>query len=259
MTGELAQVTPKANKKRKFANSPLYIVGLFCGLVEVGCGVAMAVSSEWLQAAILVFMLLFAIGIASAFFVFLWKRPWVFYPPSEFGPTTVEAYVGAMHQGTANISSSAVRSLSLALADEGLLHSFDVPEISSKCRRSTALKVLDDVRERAIKNVRASVIRLDARPLQGPHGAQWEELYDADLPVWQFLDRVWLRLQPFGPHAYGTVWLVRDSSGRMFDEIGPAWAGRRGGDRTKDERPLGESGITGGMSLEVVPVNAHRS
>ena len=191
MTGEPAQTTPKA--KRKFANSPLYIVGLFCGLVEVGCGVAMAVSSDWLQAAILAFMLLFAIGIASAFFVFLWKRPWVFYPPSEFGPTTVEAFVGAMHQGV-NISSSAVRSLNLALADEGLLRSFDVPETPSKCRRSTALQVLEDVRERAIENVRASVIQLDARPLQGPNGAQWEELYDADLPVWQFLDRATMSL-----------------------------------------------------------------
>ena len=245
--------TANANKKSKFAHSPLSIVALFGGLVEVGFGVAVSVSSGWLQATIFVCMLLLALAILTAFFVVLWKRPWVFYPPSEFGPTTVGAFVSAMREGELSISASAIRSLNLALEDESLLDSIELPGTSIKHRRSVASQVLKGVRARAINNVRASVLVVDARPLQGEHGARWEELYDADMLVPQFLDRIWLRLQPFGPHAYGTIWVLRDpASGKIFDDIGPSWA-QLDGDGGKDERRLGESGITGGMSLEVVP------
>jgi len=44
-------------------------------------------------------MALFAVGIAGTFFTFLWKRNWVFYPPSDFPSASVESYVAAMRGG----------------------------------------------------------------------------------------------------------------------------------------------------------------
>ena len=41
-------------------------------------------------------LVIFTAGIAGAFFWILWKKPYVFYPPTEFGPrTNVSEYVGA--------------------------------------------------------------------------------------------------------------------------------------------------------------------
>ena len=52
----------------------------------------------------------------------------------------------------------------------------------------------------------------------------WEEIYNEDTPVDVWLNRVAWRLEPFPPHPYGTIWLLKDaSSDKIYDDIGSAW------------------------------------
>ena len=50
------------------------------------------------QLALTVFVLGFPLGVAAAFFLILWSRPWVFYSPGEYGDTDVGHYVDALAQ-----------------------------------------------------------------------------------------------------------------------------------------------------------------
>ncbi len=194
---------------------------------------------------------IFAVGIAVTFFTFLWKRNWVFYPPSEFSDASVQAFVNAMRHDGPTISRIAVDSLSRAFADDALLEKLDIVRIPKEQRRMSIEQVVQEIRENVIGNVEASVLRIDARPLKGSDGPQWEEPYDVGMTVNRFLDRVWFRLQPFAPYPYGTVWCLRDaSSGEVFEDIGSTWS-KRQGIGISDNRSVREVGITGGMTLEV--------
>ena len=252
MTSKPGPTGSQGSRKKKAAQSPLSIVAVFVGLVEAGLAYTVGVSSGWLQISILLFMGLFAISIAVTFFVFLWKRNWVFYPPSEFYDVSVGGYVRAMRGDETNISSMAIRVLNRALDDETLQNMLDPTKIPVDRGQATVEHRIEEIRRNAISSVRASVLSMDARPLRGEGGGQWEEAYEADMPVWRFIDGVWARLQPFPPYEYGSVWVLRDaSSGTVFDDMGPGWGKRHGGGG-KDERTIGECGIIGGMKLEVV-------
>ena len=242
-------IEPPAPKK---AHSPLGVISLFFGLVELGLAYSSGVSDGGVQIAVLVFMGLFAVGIAATFFVFLWYRNWVFYPPSEFGDATVQAYVNAMRGDGLDITQITSNSLSLAFSDSTLFDNLGLERLPRDERQAFVDGLFQEVHNRVIANVGASVIRIDPRPLKGKHSAQWEEPYDAQMPVERLLDRIWLRLQPFAPYPYGTSWILRDvATGKKFDNIGSASTGEwQGG--TKDNRTAGEVGFKGGMTLEVV-------
>lgn len=232
--------------------SPLGVICVFFGLVELGLAYSSGVSDGSVQIAVLVFMGLFAIGIAATFFLFLWYRNWVFYPPSEFGGATVQAYVNAMRGDGPDITQILSNSLSRAFSDSTWLDNLGLERLSREEREAFVDGFLQETKNRIIANVGASVIRIDPRPLKGKHSSQWEEPYDPEMPVERLLDRIWLRLQPFAPYPYGTSWILRESTtGKIFDNIGSAsrsdW--RLG---TKDHRTAGEVGFKGGMTLEVI-------
>jgi len=85
------------NEKR--AVTPLWIVALFVSLTETVLGIAVTQTSGNIQAALTVFVLAFPVVIAGAFFGILWHKPYVFYPPTEFGTqTNVVDYVTAMQR-----------------------------------------------------------------------------------------------------------------------------------------------------------------
>ncbi len=245
---------PVLSSRHRKVHNPLSIIGLFVGLVEGGLAYSFGVSSGFLQISVLVFMAIFAVGIAATFFVFLWKRPWVFYPPSEYSDTSVQAFVNAMRDDGPPITRIVVDSLSRAFDDEALLEKLDLGRIPKEQRRSSIEEVVQEIRQRVIGNVEASVVGIDARPLKGVDGLQWEEPYDAGMPVSRFLGRVWFRLQPFHPYPYGTVWCLRNAtSGEVYDDIGPTWV-KGQGTGVSDNRSLLEVGITGGITLEVFAI-----
>ena len=83
------------------AITPLWIVALFVSLTEVVLGVAVTQTQGGIQVSLTVFVIAFPVLIAGMFFTILWVKPYVFYPPTEFGTqTNVTDYVQAM-QGKA--------------------------------------------------------------------------------------------------------------------------------------------------------------
>lgn len=238
------------------AHSPLSVVSLFFGLVEVGLAYSSGVSSGGVQIGVLVFMALFAVGIAGTFFTFLWKRNWVFYPPSDFPSASVESYVAAM-RGGADLNLNRLTDRVGQVFDddslpEKLNHAVMLPDTD---RGETIRQIIKELRRNAVGEIEASALCFDARPLMGETAPVWEEIYNEDTSVDSWLNRVAWRLEPFPPYDYGTVWLLKDvSSGKIYDDIGSAWAKQQG--VAKDNRPLSEVGIRGGMNFEVIEKRA---
>jgi len=225
-------------------------------LVEAGLAYSSGVSSGGVQIGVLVFMALFAVGIAGTFFTFLWKRNWVFYPPSDFPSASVESYVAAM-RGGADLNLNRLTDRVGQVFDddslpEKLNHAVMLPDTD---RGETIRQIIKELRRNAVGEIEASALRFDARPLMGETAPVWEEIYNEDTSVDSWLNRVAWRLEPFPPYAYGTIWLLKDvSSGKIYDDIGSSWAKQQG--VAKDNRPLSEVGIRGGMNFEVIEKRA---
>lgn len=76
--------------------TPLWIVAAFVTMTEVVLGYAVTQVTGEIQIALTVFVIAFAVLVAGAFFFVLWSRPYVFYPPSEYGSTDPKTFVSAL-------------------------------------------------------------------------------------------------------------------------------------------------------------------
>jgi hypothetical protein len=77
--------------------TPLWVISIFVSLTEVVLSVAATRVTGGVQVALVAFVIVFPTLIAGAFFACLWWKPWVFYPPAEYGrSTTVQQYVDAL-------------------------------------------------------------------------------------------------------------------------------------------------------------------
>jgi tetratricopeptide (TPR) repeat protein/nitrate reductase NapE component len=88
-----------ASKKQSSIKSmtPLLLVAAFLSLTEIIVGVAATQTSNSAQTVLIVFVCAFPIMVAGAFFYTLWHKPFVFYPPGDFGNMqNVSEYVEAM-------------------------------------------------------------------------------------------------------------------------------------------------------------------
>ena len=114
-----ASMEPKSSEKtgteqpsRKSAITPLRVISVFLSLCEVVAGLAVTQASGGVQVTLTVFVVSFPVLVAAAFFAILWKKPYVFYPPTEFGgATNVSEYVRAL--GGLSPTESAERQLAL--------------------------------------------------------------------------------------------------------------------------------------------------
>ena len=88
---------PELPHAKKSWITPLSLISLFLTFTEIVTGIAVTQASGGVQIALATFVILFPSSIAFAFFWILWQRPYVFYPPTEFGPNTgVAEYVKAL-------------------------------------------------------------------------------------------------------------------------------------------------------------------
>ncbi len=78
--------------------TPLWIVAAFVTLTEAVMGYAVTKVTGGVQVALTMFVIAFALLVASAFFLILWNRPYVFYPPSEYGSIDPKTFVSAIRQ-----------------------------------------------------------------------------------------------------------------------------------------------------------------
>jgi tetratricopeptide (TPR) repeat protein len=86
--------------------TPLLLVAGFLSLTELIVGAAATQVSGVPQNVLIVFVCIFPMLVAGAFFYTLWHKPFVFYPPSDFGATqNVGEYVQAMQGRSAQTPS----------------------------------------------------------------------------------------------------------------------------------------------------------
>lgn len=184
-------MSEQVQRKGPRAHSPLSVISLFFGLVEIGLAYSSGVSSGAVQVAVLIFMALFAVGIAGTFFTFLWKRNWVFYPPSDFPSASVESYVAAMSGGADLNLSRLTDSVGLVFDDDSLSEKLNHAVMLPDTERGEAIRqIVEELRGNAVEEIKASALRFDARPLMGDDAPMWEEIYNEDTPVDVWLNRV---------------------------------------------------------------------
>ena len=88
-------MAPRKQKNESRWITPLGIVAAFVTLTESVLGIALTQVSGGVQIALTVFVIVFALLVAFAFFLILWFRPFVFYSPSEFGDHNPKEFIDA--------------------------------------------------------------------------------------------------------------------------------------------------------------------
>jgi hypothetical protein len=242
------------------AMTPLWIVALFVSLTEAVLGVAVTQTNNGVQIALTAFVIFFPLLIAGAFFLILWNRPYVFYPPTEFGQQVdVTQYVDAMKRQSIDenkIYKNIKETVTSSLLSPEIVNKL-VETISQGTNASMPVRVkqiLDSAADKAVEGIRnAGFLTIDSTPLLKEKGKIWQEPYNEFQSVKAFLDRMWYSLDPhIDPHTYGDVWILRDQkSGHVFGEITSSWALKHNIDRRK--QLLKDVGIIPGTSLEIVP------
>ncbi len=86
-----------APTKPKQPLTPLWVISLFISLTETVLGLAVTKTTGTVQVMLTVFVIVFPVMIAAAFFVLLWFRPHHLYAPSDYSNVTgVREYVEAV-------------------------------------------------------------------------------------------------------------------------------------------------------------------
>ena len=86
-------------KPKRFLATPLGIIGGFLSITEVALAVVAGLTSGSIQWLIALFAVLFPFAVAALFFLILWKRNYVLYPPEAYKRPSVNDFVNAMRSG----------------------------------------------------------------------------------------------------------------------------------------------------------------
>jgi len=232
--------------------SPLWIIALFLSFTETVLGVAVTQTHGGIQIALTSFVISFPPIVSGLFFLVLWKKPYVFYPPAEFSKEVdVKTYVEAMQSSrqtpqTTPVSEAAIRSIETKITTISA-----ALEKTNDPKQQVALLL-----QGAVDAVKESVIRIDSRPMFGIEGRIWEEPFDPEMAVRDFLDNLYFAMKPWGlaVYTYGTVWAIKNlESNDILLSIGRDWARRNG--MNDDHRAIGKVGLHGGAMLEIIPLD----
>jgi hypothetical protein len=274
-------MTETERKHKRLNITPLWVIGLFVSLTETVLGVGVLQTSGSIQIALTAFVLVFPLLIAGMFFAILWWRPYVLYPPTEYGlETDVASYVRAMQQRPIDentLYSSIQETIRATMTSGDVVGELSrvLPSRTLESKQAQVVDVLSLAADKAVEQIRESnFLAIDSRPLLGEEqGKVWQVAYENFSSVSELLDDVWSWLyrhtERMPAYEYGISWALRDSeTGQVFKDAGEMWAtnqfakklGRRvdlTAARTwagtiPDTRTLREIGITPGMSLEVV-------
>jgi hypothetical protein len=251
--------TNQQTKTLRQGLSPLWIIALFLSFTESVAGVAATQSAGFMQITLTSFVVVFPMAVSVAFFIILWQRPFVLYPPREFGPDiSVQAYADAMRrtpgdersirdlvreQIQTTLDSEPVRSRLDALLQEGL-------EAKKPGAEARMLDYLSSALEAGVKK---AFVQVDSRPLLREAGREFDVPYVPDMSVSRLLDEIWFEMRPnVHPFSYTNDWVLKDAaSGKLLWSLGRPWARSQG--LPEDTRTLAEIGIDPTHRLEVVP------
>lgn len=242
---------------RKGGLSPLWVISVFLTFAETVLGYAVTQTQATVQMILTGFVVLFPTFICIAFFRILWKRPYVLYPPGEYGGPSVTSFVEAMKEGSSKHiqSDDLIRIVNKAFEGKVTELKRAIEQlVGDNLRGDQASRIehiIGSIRQEAESSVRQAFLRIDSRPLLGTDGYEWDEPYTDTTTVQQLLDGLWMRLQPHvPPYSYQTVWILKDAeTGYMYKDLGLSWAVPQG--LKSDKRSLKMAGIHAGATLEI--------
>jgi len=240
--------------------TPLWIIALFVSLTEAALGIAVTQTINGIQIALTVFVIVFPLLIAGAFFAILWNKPYVFYSPTEFGrQVDVRQYVEAMQQRAPldenKLYENLQKTIHATLSSDEIVNTL-TETVSRKAGERVEVevaKILTSVADKTLETIREeSFLTIDSRPLLENDGEISQIPYEQYSGVDSLLDHIYFTLQPRVPaFTYGDTWLLHEvRTGRNFKDMGTRWAKQHG--MPSDSRSLRDVGIMPGMKLEVI-------
>ncbi len=214
--------------------TPLGIIALFISLAEIVAGVVATKTSAEVQLLLALFVVFFPILIAVLFFYVLWHKPLVFYHPKEFdGETTIESF------------------------SEVTARRFESVDHWKESTEKAVKEVVEDdsqAQEILKKLVKENAILLDFSEINGQTNQELNVPYDQFESIGLLLRYAWHKVDDIPVNSYGKKWILKDSSGKIYRDIGSTYARNMLGTRW-DNRTLESVGITPGMKISVVRPN----
>lgn len=255
-----------SQENRKSQMTPLWVISLFLSLTEAVTGLALTQSSGGIQLGLIVFVIGFPLLIAGAFFAILWNRPYVLYPPTEYGPEVrVQDFVGAMHGSSAtdgellkivqSTFESSIKSDEFTEIIREAIGGKELIENQSNVPPAQIAQIVDAISEKTLQDFEKQVLSIDLNEISyGKMGIVYRPYYAAQF-VSVLLNGIYSEISQYVPaDSYGTKWILEDKAfGQEFNDIGSSWADEHGD--SADLRSLKEVGIDAGRKLTAITIS----
>jgi hypothetical protein len=225
--------------------NPLWIISLFLGLSELVVAAVATQVDGWVQGLFAVFSTVFPCGIAVAFFLIVWHRPYVLYAPRDYSEhTTVDAFVSAMTSPGFDQITAIEGATRPAVAS--VVSQIAPPEMSPEERESVVENAVESVAENFVQRT----IRILIPPTSVSPPAEMALLATESTTVHSLLQSIYNQIRDIVPvPSYGSGWWLVNEHGRRVRHIGPAWAMANG--KKVDDRRLEAAGIKAGSVYRV--------
>jgi hypothetical protein len=219
--------------------TPLWIISIFIGLSQAVAGLVAIQGSGWIAGTLAIFAVIYPIVVTGLFFLILWKRNWLFYPPSEFSHDVQPAqYIDAMRG----------QRIQLELGQVAIRTAVEEAAVSTMKEWG-----VDD--EERLERVRTKTreeldkLSIDVNIDINETNAARTRFYPTDTStVTDLLNSVYFAISDFvRPFEYPRTWVLEREGGGVLDQMGTSWARSRG--LPEDDRLLGEVGIKAGDRL----------
>ncbi|WP_437829276.1 hypothetical protein [Sorangium sp. So ce1153] len=236
-----------ARVQRSSGMTPLGVIATFVMLSEVVTGVAATQTSGMVQVAFCAFAIAFPLMVATAFFMVLWRRPYVLYPPQEFGnQVDVKHYVEAMRAqtlGTQEVLTLVRTSITEALesreAREALLRSSAA--VSSVASATALHEASDALVRRAVRSIQSTTVSIDLSEFGGT--SELILAYEQSQESFMFLSFIYFQINDHvPPYTYGQSWGLQDCESGALLPCGLDWK----------NNSVGNIGIKPGMRYRAV-------
>ncbi|MFF7689657.1 hypothetical protein ACFZB6_26370 [Streptomyces syringium] len=231
------------------ALNPLWIISLFLTVSEAAAGAAATQTQGWLQAVLVLFSVIFPIGVASAFFAILVQRPYVLYAPKDYSKNpSVRDFVNALN--TSRNRSVENMEASIRSAIEEVIPKMLDAKMGAIGQDAIVAGVIESAREdfrHRFIEISYNQMDHDVASVQIPVGD--------DTLVQEFLNEAWSFAPEWvPPYTYGDRWVLIDQKkGHAYRRMGTAWA--RLHRKESDDRLLYSTGISAGDTLHAVPLS----
>ena len=210
---------------RGFAPTPLGIIALFVGLAETVTGLAATQTLGGTQIAFTSFAVGFPLLVGAAFFTVLWARPYVLYPPKEFGSNVdVARYVEAMRQHAVteqqvlglvrtSIADAVTSSQALEVIKDAAL-----PTVGSDARTAALEQAAFQLAQQAVERLERATISVDLSPISA--GALGTAIlpFDPNEQAYTFVSAIYFLIDVYvRPFTYAKGWILVDiTTGQPF-------------------------------------------